>query len=279
MSVAVLLTAFVVDVGNWFEHQRHLQVQADAAAFAAAAKFNYPCTPAVEKSIYQAAGQYGGAETVLAPGGKKETDGSPAAERADRRHDAGEHPRGDQQQEVLRAVERRHHDGRKGPLRTRSEHDRREDDGNEPSVVLQIRARAEHQRARARLDRPAAVRDGGRAARRVRTRRSPRPLRQRRTRWLRQPVRRRTTGDRPADEHRLERRKRHDQMDRLVGTRVARDRQTPPHRRAHRARRQERRPDRRRQRRRRGLSPRIRRMLRRGRRRRAAAAQHQRLLR
>ena len=54
----------------------------------------------------------------------------------------------------------------------------------EPPVVLQICQRSLHQRACARLDRPAAVRDRGRAADRVRTGRSPRPLRQRRTRWL-----------------------------------------------------------------------------------------------
>jgi Flp pilus assembly protein TadG len=77
MSLAVLLSAFVIDAGNWFEHQRHLQVQADAAAFAAAAKFNYPCTPTVEKAIYQTAGQYGGAETVLTPGGKSEGAATP----------------------------------------------------------------------------------------------------------------------------------------------------------------------------------------------------------
>lgn len=69
MSVAILFTSFVVDVGNWFEHQRHLQLQADAAAFAAAAQFDYPCTKAIEQAIYQKAGQYGGASTVTAPEG------------------------------------------------------------------------------------------------------------------------------------------------------------------------------------------------------------------
>ena len=36
--LAVMLT-FVVDVGNWFEHKRHLQMQADAAALAGAQEF------------------------------------------------------------------------------------------------------------------------------------------------------------------------------------------------------------------------------------------------
>jgi hypothetical protein len=39
MGVGLLFTSFVIDVGNWFEHQRHLQTQADAAAFAAGSGF------------------------------------------------------------------------------------------------------------------------------------------------------------------------------------------------------------------------------------------------
>ncbi len=70
MSVAILFMAFVIDAGNWFEHKRHLQLQADAAAFAAAGRFEYPCTPEVEKTIYGIAGEYGGASTVTAPVGK-----------------------------------------------------------------------------------------------------------------------------------------------------------------------------------------------------------------
>jgi Flp pilus assembly protein TadG len=42
--VLVLLMAFVIDIGNWFEHKRHLQLQADAAALAAAGDFRIPCT-------------------------------------------------------------------------------------------------------------------------------------------------------------------------------------------------------------------------------------------
>ncbi len=36
MPVLLLLAAFVIDTANWFEHKRHLQLQADAAALAAA---------------------------------------------------------------------------------------------------------------------------------------------------------------------------------------------------------------------------------------------------
>ncbi len=36
LPVLLLFLVFVIDVGNWFVHKRHLQMQADAAAFAAA---------------------------------------------------------------------------------------------------------------------------------------------------------------------------------------------------------------------------------------------------
>ena len=39
MFAVVVIAAFVVDVANWYEHKRHLQLQADAAAFAGAHSF------------------------------------------------------------------------------------------------------------------------------------------------------------------------------------------------------------------------------------------------
>jgi hypothetical protein len=39
LPVLLLFVAFVIDIGNWFTHKRHLQVQADAAAFAGAVEF------------------------------------------------------------------------------------------------------------------------------------------------------------------------------------------------------------------------------------------------
>ena len=36
LPLLVLFPIFVIDVGNWFGHHRHLQTQADAAALAAA---------------------------------------------------------------------------------------------------------------------------------------------------------------------------------------------------------------------------------------------------
>lgn len=63
--VAILLAGFAIDTGNWWLHKRHLQVQADAAALAAAQGFQ-PCSDA---SIYKLAGQYGGVVSVGIPGG------------------------------------------------------------------------------------------------------------------------------------------------------------------------------------------------------------------
>ncbi|MDQ1727532.1 MAG: hypothetical protein QOK14_1577 [Frankiaceae bacterium] len=54
--LAVTLT-FVVDVGSWFVHKRHLQTQADAGALAAAQEFKFPC---VDTGIIQKAAQYSG---------------------------------------------------------------------------------------------------------------------------------------------------------------------------------------------------------------------------
>ena len=39
LPVAILFLGFVIDVANWFEHDRHLQTQADAAALAGAVSF------------------------------------------------------------------------------------------------------------------------------------------------------------------------------------------------------------------------------------------------
>jgi Flp pilus assembly protein TadG len=40
LPVLMLLPVFVIDVGNWFEHHRHLQLQADAGVLATAADFS-----------------------------------------------------------------------------------------------------------------------------------------------------------------------------------------------------------------------------------------------
>jgi hypothetical protein len=43
LPVLILFVSFVVDVGNWFEHKRHLQIQADAGALAGGGSFYIPC--------------------------------------------------------------------------------------------------------------------------------------------------------------------------------------------------------------------------------------------
>ncbi|TMK23940.1 MAG: hypothetical protein E6G62_09770 [Actinobacteria bacterium] len=54
--VAILLAALAMDSGNWFLHKRHLQLQADAGALAAAQAFQ-PCS---NSAIEAAAHQYSG---------------------------------------------------------------------------------------------------------------------------------------------------------------------------------------------------------------------------
>ena len=91
--LAVMLT-FVVDVGNWFVHKRHLQMQADAAALAGAQDFGRVPGP---RPITRRWPQYGG-DTYNAQIG-----GTPAGARAP----------ADQQQDVLQPAgeSRRHHEG------------------------------------------------------------------------------------------------------------------------------------------------------------------------
>jgi hypothetical protein len=57
LPVLLVVMTFVVDVGNWFVHKRHLQMQADAGALAAAGEFRFPCSDA---PILQKAAEYSG---------------------------------------------------------------------------------------------------------------------------------------------------------------------------------------------------------------------------
>jgi len=69
LPVAFVLSAFVIDVANWFEHHRHLQTQVDAAALAGGGRFAYPnCDDA---TIEDEALQYGG-DLGRAPGAYNE---------------------------------------------------------------------------------------------------------------------------------------------------------------------------------------------------------------
>ena len=58
LPVLVLMAALVVDVANWFVHKRHLQMQADAAALAAAADWAFPGCD--DNAIDARAREYGG---------------------------------------------------------------------------------------------------------------------------------------------------------------------------------------------------------------------------
>jgi hypothetical protein len=65
LAAIILIAAFVVDAANWFEHKRHLQLQADAAALAGGAAFQRPgCNDA---AIYAAARQYAGVKDGTSP--------------------------------------------------------------------------------------------------------------------------------------------------------------------------------------------------------------------
>jgi hypothetical protein len=57
MPLLLILMTFVIDVGNWFVHKRHLQMQADAGALAAAQEYRFPCS---DQPILDKAAEYSG---------------------------------------------------------------------------------------------------------------------------------------------------------------------------------------------------------------------------
>jgi hypothetical protein len=69
LPVAVLFMSFALDVGNAFLHARHLQVQADAAAFAGAQQFPTVFQSCESNAIARRAGQYGGVNEIATPFG------------------------------------------------------------------------------------------------------------------------------------------------------------------------------------------------------------------
>ncbi len=79
VMVALMLPAIIgvggliVDVGNWFAHKRHLQVQADAGALAGAGKFRIPCDPSVSEAIVDEAAKYSSVEFPDGPGYNPQT--------------------------------------------------------------------------------------------------------------------------------------------------------------------------------------------------------------
>lgn len=60
LPVLLIFVTFVVDVGNWYQHRRHLQLQADAAAFAGAGKYRFPLSLCSDAAIKGEARAYAG---------------------------------------------------------------------------------------------------------------------------------------------------------------------------------------------------------------------------
>jgi hypothetical protein len=61
LPVLLLFSSFALDTANWWVHKRHLQIQADAGALAAAKKFRFPiCDAGVNSDITATANQYAG---------------------------------------------------------------------------------------------------------------------------------------------------------------------------------------------------------------------------
>jgi Putative Flp pilus-assembly TadE/G-like len=64
LFAVIFFVAFVIDVGNWKEHKRHLQLEADAAAFAAAGSFSIPCNSGISNTVNTVAHNYGGTDAT-----------------------------------------------------------------------------------------------------------------------------------------------------------------------------------------------------------------------
>lgn len=64
LPVLILFITLVVDVGNWFQHKRHLQLQADAGALAGGGAFKVPCSNAPIEAM---ARKYSGDLSVTDP--------------------------------------------------------------------------------------------------------------------------------------------------------------------------------------------------------------------
>ena len=58
LPVIVMLASFVIDVGNWYEHKRHLQLQVDSAALAGGGL--YAAMPCSNTNISAEARKYAG---------------------------------------------------------------------------------------------------------------------------------------------------------------------------------------------------------------------------
>jgi Putative Flp pilus-assembly TadE/G-like len=62
IPVLLALSAFVIGIGNWHVHGKHLQTKADAGAFAGAGSWAFPCGPEIDARIDAAARAYAGSD-------------------------------------------------------------------------------------------------------------------------------------------------------------------------------------------------------------------------
>jgi hypothetical protein len=60
IPVLLALGAFVIGIGNWHVHGKHLQTKADAGAFAGATEWAFPCGPQIDARIDATARLYAG---------------------------------------------------------------------------------------------------------------------------------------------------------------------------------------------------------------------------
>lgn len=72
LPLAILLMSFVIDMANWWEHRRHLQTQADAAALAGASAIGIPCTADTSAAVAQVVQDYSGGKYNAQVGGAQE---------------------------------------------------------------------------------------------------------------------------------------------------------------------------------------------------------------
>ncbi|HEY0387103.1 MAG TPA: Tad domain-containing protein [Gaiellales bacterium] len=60
LPVILMMASFAIDIGNWWEHKRHLQIEADAAVLAGGGVYAFPCTASVDSAVYSEALKYAG---------------------------------------------------------------------------------------------------------------------------------------------------------------------------------------------------------------------------
>jgi hypothetical protein len=79
MPLMIGMGGLAVDVGNWFMHKRHLQVQADAGALAGAGKFRTTCVndPILAEARKYSSVEYSGVGYTPGPGYNPQSGGTP----------------------------------------------------------------------------------------------------------------------------------------------------------------------------------------------------------